>query len=278
MKQTRFNAKSVKVEELHGVVMVNGVAVREVTNPIKCADIATPIVVPIGARTWLVLGHTSEQIAELEAMGGKYTPAYRGGLGVTFKASEKTKSLLHQWQNNYTIKRRAEILGKDWQLCDWLNGYRVSEGEEIVCVDGTSGTVTETMAEGCVIKFRSHRDGKEYSTAGYFVKPRYEFQGQQRYKATTEVAEGITREVESSRNMYDFHYEVIYRYYKNGELMAIFHASGYLNEWDHINTLRPPFAGFFSNGLRAMEWPNIWQADRFMINEITNGHLMPYKH
>lgn len=170
MKQTRYNAENTKIEVLHGMVKINGAVVREVTNPIKCADIATPIVVPIGSRTWLVLGYQSEQVTELQAMGGKYTPAYRGGIGVTFRASEKTKSLLHQWQNNYTIKRRAEILGSGWTLVDWPNNKRAQVGSEIVCVDGTTGTVTETMPEGVVVKFCSDRDGKEYSVGAYFIK------------------------------------------------------------------------------------------------------------
>lgn len=96
-----------------------------------------------------------------------------------------------------------------------------------------------------------------------------------RYSETLELGDGVTRVMESERNMYDFHYDLYYRYYKGGALLAMFHATGYPEKWDYIGTIRPPHAGRFSNGAMVEHFATIWQAERYMLAEIANG-LQPY--
>lgn len=96
-----------------------------------------------------------------------------------------------------------------------------------------------------------------------------------RYSETLELGDGVTRVMESERNMYDFHYDLYYRYYKGGDLLAMFHATGYPEKWDYIGTIRPPHAGRFSNGAMVEHFATIWQAERYMLAEIAKG-LQPY--
>lgn len=96
-----------------------------------------------------------------------------------------------------------------------------------------------------------------------------------RYSETLELGDGVTRIMESERNMYDFHYELSFRYYKGGDLLAMFHATGYPEKWDYIGTIRPPHAGRFSNGAMVEHFGTIWQAERYMLAEIAKG-LQPY--
>ena len=96
-----------------------------------------------------------------------------------------------------------------------------------------------------------------------------------RYSERMELGDGVTREEESRRNIYDGHYNIQYRYYKNGELLAIFNAMGYPEKWDVISTLRPPYAGHFSTGSNAAYFGTIYEAERFMLAEIAKG-LQPY--
>jgi hypothetical protein len=81
--------------------------------------------------------------------------------------------------------------------------------------------------------------------------------------------------MESERNIYDCHYKLSYRYYKGGDLLAMFHATGYPEKWDYIGTIRPPHAGRFSNGAMVEHFATIWQAERYMLAEIAKG-LQPY--
>ena len=97
----------------------------------------------------------------------------------------------------------------------------------------------------------------------------------QRYSETMDLGDGITRIMESERNIYDCHYELSYRYYKGGDLLAMFHATGYPEKWDYIGTIRPPHAGLFSNGAMVEHFTTIWQAERYMLAEIAKG-LQPY--
>ena len=97
----------------------------------------------------------------------------------------------------------------------------------------------------------------------------------QRYSETLELSDGVTRVMESERNIYDCHYELSYRYYKGGDLLAMFHATGYPEKWDYIGTIRPPHAGLFSNGAMVEHFSTIWQAERYMLAEIAKG-LQPY--
>ena len=97
----------------------------------------------------------------------------------------------------------------------------------------------------------------------------------QRYSETLELGDGVTRIMESERNIYDCHYELSYRYYKGGDLLAMFHATGYPEKWDYIGTIRPPHAGLFSNGAMVEHFATIWQAERYMLAEIAKG-LQPY--
>ena len=97
----------------------------------------------------------------------------------------------------------------------------------------------------------------------------------QRYSETMELSDGVTRIMESERNIYDCHYELSFRYYKGGELLAMFHATGYPEKWDYIGTIRPPHAGRFSNGAMVEHFATIWQAERYMLAEIAKG-LQPY--
>ena len=69
-----MKTNNIIVSEKYGVITVNGAPVRDVTNPIQAQDLHTPRVVPISPRRWLVVGYKSEQVAELENIGGKYTP------------------------------------------------------------------------------------------------------------------------------------------------------------------------------------------------------------
>lgn len=96
-----------------------------------------------------------------------------------------------------------------------------------------------------------------------------------RYSERLKLGDGVTREEESRRNIYDGHYNIQYRYYKNGELLAIFNAMGYPEKWDVISTLRPPYAGHFSTGSNAAYFGTIYEAERFMLAEIAKG-LQPY--
>ena len=96
-----------------------------------------------------------------------------------------------------------------------------------------------------------------------------------RYSERLELGDGVTREEESRRNIYDGHYNIQYRYYKNGELLAIFNAMGYPEKWDVISTLRPPYAGHFSTGSNAAYFGTIYEAQKFMLSEIAKG-LQPY--
>ena len=97
----------------------------------------------------------------------------------------------------------------------------------------------------------------------------------QRYSETMELGDGVTRIMESERNIYDCHYELSYRYYKGGDLLAMFHATGYPEKWDYIGTIRPPHAGRFSNGAMVEHFATIWQAERYILAEIAKG-LQPY--
>ena len=97
----------------------------------------------------------------------------------------------------------------------------------------------------------------------------------QHYSETLELGDGVTRIMESERNIYDCHYELSYRYYKGGDLLAMFHATGYPEKWDYIGTIRPPHAGLFSNGAMVEHFTTIWQAERYMLAEIAKG-LQPY--
>ena len=96
-----------------------------------------------------------------------------------------------------------------------------------------------------------------------------------RYSETLELGDGVTRVMESERNIYDCHYDLYYRYYKGGDLLAMFHATGYPEKWDYIGTIRPPHAGRFSNGLMVEHFATIWQAERYILAEIAKG-LQPY--
>lgn len=95
------------------------------------------------------------------------------------------------------------------------------------------------------------------------------------YSETLELGDGVTRVMESERNIYDFHYELSFRYYKGGDLLAMFHATGYPEKWDYIGTIRPPHAGRFSNGAMVEHFATIWQAERYILAEIAKG-LQPY--
>lgn len=97
----------------------------------------------------------------------------------------------------------------------------------------------------------------------------------QRYSETMELSDGVTRIMESERNLYDCHYELSFRYYKGGDLLAMFHATGYPEKWDYIGTIRPPHAGRFSNGAMVEHFATIWQAERYILAEIAKG-LQPY--
>ena len=96
-----------------------------------------------------------------------------------------------------------------------------------------------------------------------------------RYSERLELGDGVTRIMESERNMYDCHYNIQYRYYRNGELLALFNATGYPEKWDVISTLRPPHAGYFSTGRNVAYFGTIYEAERFMLAEIAQG-LQPY--
>lgn len=96
-----------------------------------------------------------------------------------------------------------------------------------------------------------------------------------RYSETLELGKGVTRIMESERNIYDFHYDLSFMYYKDGELLAMFHATGYPEKWDYIGSIRPPHAGRFSNGQMVEHFGTIWQAERYMLEEIAKG-LQPY--
>ena len=106
-------------------------------------------------------------------------------------------------------------------------------------------------------------------------KEREKARRDRRYSETLELGDGVTRIMESERNIYDGHYEISFRYYKGGDLLAMFHATGYPEKWDYIGTIRPPHAGRFSNGQMVEHFRTFWQAERYMLAEIAKG-LQPY--
>lgn len=89
----------------------------------------------------------------------------------------------------------------------------------------------------------------------------------------------ITRTSIDERNIYDGHHDIIFHYRHNERLMAITHATGYphLNEYDHISTLRPHHAGKFSTGSLTATFKTLDEMDEFIVNEIQNGTILPYK-
>ena len=294
-----MKTNNIKVSEKYGVFTVNGQPVKEVTNPIEARDLHTPHVVPISPRRWLVVGYKSEQVAELEAIGGKYTPL----LGVVFTASDENRHRLHVWQNEKAREERARILGEGWQYCGNLGETaRASVGDEVCTIDGTTGTVTKTAPDSCVIEFKEDTTGRALSVAGFFFRTPFNWEAyreQQRrdrlevIKADTladdpaalltthhterhDLGDGVAREMESTRNGFDFHFEIQYRYYRNGELLGMFHATGYPEKWDYMGTIRPPHAGRFSTGEMVKHWQTISEADTFILSEIKAGALTAY--
>lgn len=217
-----MKTNNIKVSEKYGVITVNGAPVRDVTNPIQAQDLHTPRVVPISPRRWLVVGYKSEQVAELVALGGKYTPAYRGGLGVVFAASEDNRHRLHVWQNEKAKEERAAILGEGWQYCGNLGETaRAKVGDEVCTIDGTTGTVTKTAPESCVIEFKDDKTGRALSVAGFFFRTPFNWEAyheEQRRRA--ELAAIIeTAKQQESRTISGYNYGPI-KYLRDRVLYA----------------------------------------------------------
>ena len=147
--------------------ILNGKELKEVTNPIEADDLkATPRVIELSPRRWLVTNCDYYQGKELESMGGRYEPLN----GYIFKASKQNRDRLTIWQNKQAQKERARILGSSWEWIDWQNSRRAMIGDRVCTIDGTTGTVTATSPAGVCIKFKSDRDGIEYSCGAYFIE------------------------------------------------------------------------------------------------------------
>ena len=137
-----------------------------VTNPIKADDLHTPQAYAYTLRRAIVTDCNDRQRAELvELLDGKESAE-----GVTFNNTKANRDRLHIWQNSESRKERARILGSSWEWIDWQNSRRAMIGDRVCTIDGTTGTVTATSPEGVCIKFKSDRDGIEYSCGAYFIE------------------------------------------------------------------------------------------------------------
>lgn len=137
-----------------------------VTNPISADDLNTPQAYAYTLRRAIVIDCTDEQRAELvQLLNGTDTAE-----GVTFNNTKVNRSYFHRWQNDQSRQQRAAILGEGWQ---WIEGihHNTKPGDEIVCIDGTRGRVTQSASDTCVIEFETE-DGQRFSVAGYFRKER----------------------------------------------------------------------------------------------------------
>ncbi len=152
---------------------VDGKVITEVTTPIQAHDLNTPRVISISPRKWLVVNYKSEQIKELEELGGRY----EFSKGVTFRASKANRTRLEIWQNKQARKERARILGDGWKYQSWyLNETeRARVGDEIVCIDGSCGICTKAKPNICVIEFEEYKTGQTFTVGGFFFRTPFDW-------------------------------------------------------------------------------------------------------
>ena len=138
-----------------------------VTNPIKADDLHTPQAYAYTLRRAIVTDCNDRQRAELvKLLEGKESAE-----GVTFQNTQKNRDRLHIWQNQESRRERAAILGEGWQYSGGLNDGtpHANPGDEITCVDGTTGICTKASPEIVCIEFET-ADGRTLTVAGYFFR------------------------------------------------------------------------------------------------------------
>ena len=154
MKQTNINIDEIK-------------RFPTVTNPIKADDLHTPQAYAYTLRRAIVTDCNDRQRAELVTLlEGKDTAE-----GVTFNNTQLNRDRLHIWQNQESRRERAAILGEGWQYSGNLNDGtpHANPGDEITCVDGTTGICTKASPEIVCIEFET-ADGRALTVAGYFFR------------------------------------------------------------------------------------------------------------
>ena len=154
MKQTNINIDEIK-------------RFPTVTNPIKADDLHTPQAYAFTLRRAIVTDCNEAQRAALvELLDGKDTAE-----GVTFNNTQLNRDRLHIWQNQESRRERAAILGEGWQYSGDLNDGtpHAKPGDEITCIDGTTGICTKASPEIVCIEFET-ADGRALTVAGYFFR------------------------------------------------------------------------------------------------------------
>ena len=154
MKQTNINIDEIK-------------RFPTVTNPIKADDLHTPQAYAYTLRRAIVTDCNDRQRAELVTLlEGKDTAE-----GVTFNNTQLNRDRLHIWQNQESRRERAAILGEGWKYSGDLNDGtpHANPGDEITCIDGTTGICTKASPEIVCSEFET-ADGRALTVAGYFFR------------------------------------------------------------------------------------------------------------
>ena len=159
MKQTVNGLTAAQVEEIKRT--------RAITNPISAPDLNVPQAYSYSTRRAIVTDCNEDQRAELaKLLNGKNTPA-----GVCFNNTKANRDRLHVWQNNEARKQRAAILGNGWTYAGHL--YETPQakiGDQVCCVDGTTGICSQSDPSINPIEFKRDTDGRALTVSGYFFR------------------------------------------------------------------------------------------------------------
>lgn len=159
MKQTVNSMTAERIEEIKRFPTV--------TNPISAPDLNVPQAYAYSLRRAIVIDCNEYQRAELaKLLSGKDTPE-----GVAFNNTKANRYRLHIWQNEQARKQRTAILGNGWTYSGNLyETPQASIGDQICCIDGTTGICIEANPSICIIKFKSDADGSALTVCGYFFR------------------------------------------------------------------------------------------------------------
>ena len=140
MKQTVNSMTAERIEEIKRFPTV--------TTPISAPDLSVPQAYAYSLRRAIVIDCNEYQRAELaKLLSGKDTPE-----GVAFNNTKANRYRLHTWQNEQAREQRTAILGNGWTYSGNLyETPQASIGDQICCVDGTTGICIEADPSICII-------------------------------------------------------------------------------------------------------------------------------